>query len=107
MICLKHYYSECVDYLKSHGLEVNETAKMEIAARMLLALFTHLPIMIIQIPGIVNGVRYFYSQTISIRDRSINEIMEMFTMAKSQMSIKYGGPCELLMDEIINNLIEL
>ena len=72
--CLTNYYTECQEYLKSKGIEVDEMTKIGIAARLLLAIYTNANLMVLHIPCLVNGVEYDFEYIIAIEEKSIMDL---------------------------------
>lgn len=97
-------YKEIREYLESIGVEVDTNVKKEIAARMILGSIKITPLIRLSVNGKVNGELHEYNQFISVRDKSVNEIVGIFTQAENVMSEKYRGVCELMLDDFINSL---
>lgn len=103
--CLTNYYTECQEYLASNGVEVDEMAKIKIAARLLLAIYTNANFMVLHIPCLVNGVEYDFEYIIAIEEKSIMDLLGVFSYARSKMESDHHGKCEILIDKFVNNLI--
>ena len=98
-------YKEFEEYYKSLGVEIDETLKEEFIARKMLSDIKLTPAIILGVRGKVNGVIYMFRKEAFIRELSIKDIVGFFTFAKTELSKQYHGPCELLLDEMIE-LIE-
>ena len=103
--CLTNYYTECQEYHKSKGIEVDEMTKIGIAARLLLAIYTNANLMVLHIPCLVNGVEYDFEYIIAIEEKSIMDLLCVFSYAKSKMELDHHGKCEILIDKFVNDLI--
>lgn len=100
-------YNEIREYLESIGVEVDTNVKKEIAARMILGSIKITPLIRLSVNGKVNGELHEYNQFISVRDKSVNEIVGIFTQAENVISEKYRGVCELMLDDFINSLEDM
>lgn len=100
-------YKEIKKYLEGIGVEVDSNTKKEIAARMILGSIKITPLIRLTVNGVVNGEVHEYSQFVSVRDNSINQIVGIFTQAENVMSEKYRGVCELMLDDFINGLEDM
>lgn len=103
--CLTNYYAECQEYLASKGVEVDEMAKIGIAARLLLAIYTNANVMVLHIPCLVNGVEYDFERVIALKENSIMDLLGVFSYARTKMELDHNGECEILIDKFVNNLI--
>lgn len=103
--CLTNYYAECQEYLASKGVEVDEMAKIGIAARLLLAIYTNANVMVLHIQCLVNGVEYDFERVIALKENSIMDLLGVFSYARTKMELDHNGKCEILIDKFVNNLI--
>ena len=94
-------YEEFEEYYKSLGVEIDDTLKEEFIARKMLSDIKLSPIINIEVRGKVNGEIYTFIKAAFIRELSIKDIVGFFTRAKTELSKQYHGPCELLLDEMI------